>query len=244
MSGTTFDPDPILSVEDLHVTYGPIVAVRGVHLYSGAGQITAIIGTNGAGKSSVLNAIVGLVPASKGRIRFEGRDVTGRPPERIVKMGMTLTPEGRHVFASLTVRENLQLGAASVKDRATVAAAWEEVYELFPVLKTRESQLAGTLSGGEQQRLAIARSLMSRPRLLLLDEPSLGLAPQAVDRVFDLIVTLKERGLTILLVEQNVTQSLEIADRAYVLEGGRVRLEGTASDLRRSSEVAKAYLGV
>lgn len=244
MSQTTFDSDPILSVEDLHVAYGPIVAVRGVDLYSATGQITAIVGTNGAGKSSVLNAIVGLAPARKGRIRFEGRDITGKHPEQIVRMGVTLTPEGRHVFPSLTVRENLQLGAASVKDRAAVASAREEIYDLFPVLRTRETQLAGTLSGGEQQRLAIARSLMSGPRLLLLDEPSLGLAPRAVDMVFDLIVTLKERGLTILLVEQNVTQSLEIADRAYVLESGQTRLEGTASDLRRSSEVAKAYLGV
>jgi branched-chain amino acid transport system ATP-binding protein len=236
--------EPILSVEDLYVDYGAISAVRGVSLHPRAGEITALVGTNGAGKSSVLNSIMGLVPPSKGRVRFEGRDVAGKATERTVRMGMTLTPEGRHVFPTLTVRENLRLGAAARRDRSAVASAWEEVFDLFPVLRAREDQLAGTLSGGEQQRLAIARSLMSGPRLLLLDEPSLGLAPQAVDMVFDLIVTLKRRGLTILLVEQNVTQSLEIADRGYVLESGKIVLEGSAAELRRSSVVAKAYLGV
>lgn len=234
----------MLSVEGIQVDYGPISAVRGVSLYASAGHITVLIGANGAGKTSVLKAIMGLAPLRKGRILFEGRDVAGKSTEKIVRMGMTLTPEGRRVFPTLTVRENLRLGATAVRDRSAVAASRQEVFDLFPVLKARENQLAGTLSGGEQQRLAIARSLMSSPRLLLLDEPSLGLAPQAVDMVFDLIVTLKKRGLTILLVEQNVTQSLDVADRGYVLESGQILLDGDPQDLRRSSKVANAYLGV
>jgi branched-chain amino acid transport system ATP-binding protein len=208
------------------------------------GEIATLLGANGAGKSSILNAIMGMVPLAGGKVVLEGRDVAGQAPERIVRLGMTLTPEGRHVFANLTVLENLALGAAARRDRTEVARTRTDMFELFPVLAERRYQVAGTLSGGEQQMLAIARSLMSRPRILLLDEPSLGLAPQIVDTIFELIAGLRERGITILLVEQNVDLALEIADRGYVMASGEIVMDDTAAELRRSGGVERAYMGV
>ena len=234
----------LLSVEGLTVRYGAIEAVRGVSLAVHDGEIATLLGANGAGKSSILNAIMGMVPLAGGKVVLEGRDVAGQAPERIVRLGMTLTPEGRHVFANLTVLENLALGAAARRDRAEVARTRTDMFELFPVLAERRYQVAGTLSGGEQQMLAIARSLMSRPRILLLDEPSLGLAPQIVDTIFELIAGLRERGITILLVEQNVDLALEIADRGYVMASGEIVMDDTAAELRRSGGVERAYMGV
>jgi len=236
--------DALLSVEGLTVRYGAIEAVRGVGLAVRNGEIATLLGANGAGKSSILNAIMGLVPVAGGKVVLEGNDVAGQTPERIVRLGMTLTPEGRHVFANLTVAENLALGAASRRDRAEAAQTRQDMFDLFPVLAERRDQMAGTLSGGEQQMLAIARSLMSRPRILLLDEPSLGLAPQIVDTIFELIAGLRERGITILLVEQNVDLALEIADRGYVMASGEIVMSGTAGELRRSGGVERAYMGV
>ena len=236
--------DELLAVENLVVRYGPIVAVREVSVRVEQGEIVALLGANGAGKSSFLNAVAGLVPAAAGRIVFRGEEIQGAPPERIVKRGLALTPEGRRVFPRLTVADNLRLGA--VPQRSTVAAdeARERVYELFPVLHERSRQLAGTLSGGQQQMLAIGRSLMAGPELLLLDEPSLGLAPILVDQIFELLGRLRDQRVTILLVEQNVHRALELADRAYVLVGGSVEREGPAADLRASAEIERAYLGI
>ena len=234
----------LLSVEGLTVRYGAIEAVRGVSLAVHDGEIATLLGANGAGKSSILNAIMGMVPLAGGKVVLDGRDVAGQAPERIVRLGMTLTPEGRHVFANLTVLENLALGAAARRDRAEVARTRTDMFELFPVLAERRDQVAGTLSGGEQQMLAIARSLMSHPRILLLDEPSLGLAPQIVDTIFELIAGLRERGITILLVEQNVDLALEIADRGYVMASGEIVMDDTAAELRRSGGVERAYMGV
>ncbi len=233
----------LLSVEDLVVRYGAIEAVRGASLSVRAGEIVTLLGANGAGKSSILNAIMGLVPVAGGRVVLEGRDVGGEAPEKIVRRGMTLTPEGRRVFANLTIAENLAIGAASRRDRAEVEKARSDMLELFPILAERRDQLAGTLSGGEQQMLAIARSMMSQPKIVLLDEPSLGLAPQIVDTIFELIVRLRDRGATILLVEQNVELALEIADRGYVLATGAIALEGSARELSRSGDVERAYMG-
>jgi branched-chain amino acid transport system ATP-binding protein len=236
--------DELLAVESLVVRYGPIVAVREVSLRVEQGEIVALLGANGAGKSSFLNAVAGLVPVAAGRIVFRGEELQGLPPERIVKRGLALTPEGRRVFPRLSVADNLRLGA--VPQRSSVAAdeARERVHELFPVLRERSDQLAGTLSGGQQQMLAIGRSLMAGPELLLLDEPSLGLAPILVDQIFDLLARLREQRVTILLVEQNVHRALELADRAYVLVGGIVEREGPAATLRASAEIERAYLGI
>jgi branched-chain amino acid transport system ATP-binding protein len=236
--------DELLAVESLVVRYGPIVAVREVSLRVEQGEIVALLGANGAGKSSFLNAVAGLVPAAAGRIVFRGEELQGLPPERIVKRGLALTPEGRRVFPRLSVADNLRLGA--VPQRSSIAAdeARERVYELFPILQERSDQLAGTLSGGQQQMLAIGRSLMAGPELLLLDEPSLGLAPILVDQIFDLLARLREQRVTILLVEQNVHRALELADRAYVLVGGSVEREGPATALRASAEIERAYLGI
>ena len=234
----------ILSVRNLAVHYGPIQAVRGIDLDVAKGEIIALLGANGAGKSSTLNAIMGLIPASGGDIKLQDQAIGGLPPEAIVRRGMTLTPEGRQVFSDLTVAENLTLGSfVKGTHSAETAAKRAEVLALFPVLQERLSQTAGTLSGGEQQMLAIARSLMSDPAVLLLDEPSLGLAPQIVDRIFDLIVELRRRGLTILLVEQNVELSLDIADRAYVLSNGAIVLSGNAAELRETTGIERTYLG-
>jgi len=233
----------MLSIADLDVRYGAIQAVRGVSLTVAEGEIVAVLGANGAGKTTTLKAAVGLVPATRGEIRFAGKPITGRDTEGIVQAGMTLVPEGRRVFPSLTVAENLRLGAATRLIAAEIEQSRDEVLSLFPILAERASQAAGTLSGGQQQQLAIARALMSAPKLLLLDEPSLGLAPQVVDDIFDLILRLKARGLTILLVEQDAVAALDIADRAYVMANGRVVMSGDAATLRASDEVAHAYLG-
>ena len=233
---------PLLSVAGLTVRYGAIHAVRGIDIAVEAGEVVAVLGANGAGKSTTLKAIVGLVPAG-GEIRFDGAAIQGWATEQIVRRGVTLVPEGRRVFPSLTVLENLTLGAAACADRGSADRHRAEVFDLFPILAERRSQRAGTLSGGQQQQLAIARALMSEPRLLLLDEPSLGLAPQIVDSIFELILRLKQRGQTILLVEQNLAAALDIADRAYVLANGVIAMSGTADALRSSDEVARAYLG-
>jgi branched-chain amino acid transport system ATP-binding protein len=234
----------LLEVKGLNVRYGAVTAIRDVDLEVREGETVALLGPNGAGKSSTLNAIMGLIKSSAGSISFDGHDVRRLNTERRVRRGMTLTPEGRHVFAKLTVAENLRLGGASQPARGT-AETGEEMLELFPILRDRRQQLAGTLSGGQQQMLAVARSLMSKPKLLMLDEPSLGLAPKIVETIFELIVTLRSRGLTTLLVEQNVSMSLEVADRGYVLETGGLVLSGTADELRRSEDdLVRSYLGL
>ena len=231
----------MLEVSDLKVKYGEVAAVKGVSLSVPEGSIVVLLGANGAGKSSTLNAIAGLV-VSTGSIRFEGAPLSGRPAEDIVKRGIALTPEGRRVFPSLSVADNLHLGGAAHAYGAELKGRVEAELDRFPIQRERDHQKAGLLSGGEQQMLAIARSLMAGPRLLLLDEPSLGLAPLIVDKVFDLILDLKSRGLTILLVEQNAERALEIADHGYVLQTGQVVLEGTGAELVRSDLVKQAYL--
>ena len=236
-------PEHLLEVEGLEVRYGAVEAVRGAGLEVKKGEIVTLLGANGAGKSSVLNAVMGLVPLADGRVLLDGRDVAGDAPERIVRRGMTLCPEGRHVFSNLTVRENLAIGGATRRRTGDSGEIHADMLAQFPVLAERQDQMAGTLSGGEQQMLAIARAMMSAPRIVLLDEPSLGLAPQVVDTIFELIVGLRDRGVTILLVEQNVDLALEIADRGYVLATGRVALSGSAASLLASGEVERAYMG-
>ncbi len=234
----------MLELTDVHVRYGNIRALQGVSLRVDTGELIALIGANGAGKTTTLRAISGLLRPSQGAITFDGTDLTSAPTDRIVGLGISHCPEGRRIFGSLTVAENLRLGAVSVSDAAASAAELENVFALFPLLKERLGQAGGTLSGGEQQMLAIGRALMSRPRLLLLDEPSLGLAPLMVERIFETITELKRQGRTILLVEQNVHQALDVADRAYVLETGRIMLEGPAETLRHDPKVEQSYLGV
>jgi branched-chain amino acid transport system ATP-binding protein len=236
--------DDLLQVESLVVRYGPIVAVREVSLHVEQGEIVALLGANGAGKSSFLNAVAGLVPPASGRVIFKGEEIQRLAPEQIVRRGIALTPEGRRVFPRLSVADNLRLGAVPQRDRAAVENARERVFDLFPVIRERLTQAGGTLSGGEQQMLAIGRSLMARPELLLLDEPSLGLAPILVDQIFGLLQRLREEGTTILLVEQNVHRALETADRAYVLANGAIEREGPAAELRASAEIERAYLGI
>lgn len=233
----------MLSVDNLKVRYGEIEALHGVDLAVGPREIVALVGANGTGKSTTLAAICGLASPAAGRVTFAEQDITGRPAEEISRLGMALVPEGRRVFANLTVAENLLLGGAAHLGSA-LRARQEEMLDQFAILRSRYRQKAGDLSGGEQQMLAIARALMSKPKLLLLDEPSLGLAPQMIDRVFDLIAELRNSGLTILLVEQNVALALEIADRATVLANGEVALAGSASELASSDLVRQAYLGV
>ncbi len=233
----------MLSVEALKVRYGDVAAVRHVDLAVGSGEIVALVGANGAGKSSTLGAIAGLVPAAGGRIVLDGDDICGRPAEAIARRGVALVPEGRRIFSSLTVAENLRLGGAVHQSTAEAKAREEEMLDLFPILRRYHQVKGGNLSGGEQQMLAIARALMARPKLILLDEPSLGLAPQVIDAVFDLITQLRRNGLTVLLVEQNVALALEIADRATVLANGEVALAGTAKELATSDLVRQAYLG-
>jgi branched-chain amino acid transport system ATP-binding protein len=233
----------MLELADVHVRYGNILALQGVSLHVDQGELIALIGANGAGKSTTLRAISGLQRPSEGTITFEGADITSASTDRIVGLGISHCPEGRRIFGSLTVAENLRLGAVSVSDQAAVAAELENVFELFPLLNERLGQAGGTLSGGEQQMLAIGRALMSRPRLLLLDEPSLGLAPILVQQVFQTIREINEQGTTILLVEQNALQALSIAHRGYVLQTGDVVLTGPASELITNETVRKAYLG-
>jgi branched-chain amino acid transport system ATP-binding protein len=236
----------LLELAEIEVRYGAIRALQGVSLGVAEGELVALIGSNGAGKSTTLRTISGLLRPSHGTITFDGAGITDAPSERIVARGISHCPEGRRIFGGLTVAENLRLGAVSRPRSAGVAVAEDlaMVLELFPLLKERLGQAGGTLSGGEQQMLAIGRALMSRPRLLLLDEPSLGLAPIMVERIFATIAELKRQGRTILLVEQNVHQALEVADRAYVLETGRVTLEGAADVLRHDPKVEQSYLGV
>lgn len=233
---------PILSVEDLVVKYGAVTAVKGVNLEVFEGEIVTVLGANGAGKSSMLQALVGLTPTTSGKVKFLGRDITGARTEKVVPMGLTLTPEGRHVFPELSVRDNLILGGATSRNEDS-ASTMAEMLEQFPILQERADQMAGTLSGGEQQMLAIARSLMSHPKLLILDEPSLGLAPVIIAEVFRLIARLRDSGTTILLVEQNVAQSLSISDRAYLLELGNMTREGTAEEFLEGVDLKSIYLG-
>ena len=233
----------LLTVQSLQVQYGAVQAVRGIDLDVREGEIIALLGANGAGKSSTLNALVGLAPASAGRITFRGQDVTGSAPERFASLGMTLSPEGRRVFGTLSVQENLLMGAYSMRDKAEVKTAFERVFDLFPILRERREQFAGTLSGGQQQMLAVGRALMSNPRLLLLDEPSLGLAPKIVEQVFELITVLRKQGVTMVVVEQNVSMALEVADRGYVMASGRIAASGAAAELRNSDTLQAAYLG-
>jgi branched-chain amino acid transport system ATP-binding protein len=232
---------PQLRVEDLEVRYGAIQALRGVSFEVHAGEIVALIGSNGAGKSTLLRAVSGLIRPSAGRILLEGEDVTGRKPEAIVRLGCSHVPEGRRIFANLTVRENLQMGGY-VK-RSPEAARLERVFTLFPRLRERLKQAAGTLSGGEQQMLAIGRALMAEPRLLLCDEPSLGLAPLLVQQIFEILCEINRQGTTVVLVEQNARQALRVAARAYVLETGTLALSGAAAELARDPRVRAAYLG-
>ena len=231
----------ILEIRDLGVSYGGIQAVRGISFEVSEGEVVTLIGANGAGKSSTLRSIVGLVKPSDGQISFEGQELRGLTTENIVKQGITLVPEGRRVFVNLTVYENLKMGAYMRKDRLDDDLNW--VYELFPRLKERSWQSAGTLSGGEQQMLAIGRALMSRPKLIMMDEPSLGLAPIVVQGVFDIIKEINRQGVTILLVEQNANMALKAADRAYVMETGRITMSGTGRELSENEEIRAAYLG-
>ena len=234
----------MLELTDVDVRYGNIRALRGVSLRVDQGELVALIGSNGAGKTTTMRTISGLLRPTGGAITFEGADISRAATDRIVALGISHCPEGRRIFGGLTVGENLRLGAVSRSDRRAIAEDLEMVLGLFPLLQERLSQAGGTLSGGEQQMLAIGRALMSRPRLLLLDEPSLGLAPLMVERIFATIGELKAQGRTILLVEQNVHHALDIADRAYVMETGRITLEGPAAVLRHDPKVEQSYLGV
>jgi branched-chain amino acid transport system ATP-binding protein len=234
---------PLLEVDRLVVRYGPIAAVQGLSLRVEPGEIVALLGPNGAGKSSLMNALVGLVPAAAGTIVFQGEEIHGVPTEQIVRRRLTLVPEGRHVFPQLSVGDNLRLGGAVQRDKEERESARRRVFMLFPVLREKIDQAAGTLSGGQQQMLAIGRALMASPTLLLLDEPSLGLAPILVEEMFQLVARLRDEGTTILLVEQNVHQALELADRVYVLVSGRLNQEGPAADFGGSTLEA-AYLGL
>jgi branched-chain amino acid transport system ATP-binding protein len=235
--------EPLLEVRDLHVGYGAVQALRGVSMSVEEGSIATLIGANGAGKSTVLKTLSGLIRPSAGSVRFRGEDLAGVPAHERVARGLVQCPEGRGVFPNLTVEENLDLGAYARRDRARIASDLAHVFALFPRLQDRRRQAAGTLSGGEQQMLAIGRALMARPLLLLLDEPSLGLAPQMVEVIFDTVTRINREGTTILLVEQNAHMALETASRAWVLETGRVVLEGVASEVRNDAKVKTAYLG-
>ena len=233
----------MLKIEDLHVYYGGIHALKGLSLEVADGQIVTLIGANGAGKSSTLRSITGLVKNKKGKILFEGRNILGKNPETLVSAGIAMCPEGRRILPHLTVMENLMLGAYIRNDRAGIAKDLDWVFELFPRLKERTWQKGGTLSGGEQQMLALGRALMSRPKLLMLDEPSLGLAPLLVKEVFDIIRAINAEGKTVLLVEQNAFAALKVANYAYVLEVGEIVLEGTGENLIQDPKVKEAYLG-
>jgi branched-chain amino acid transport system ATP-binding protein len=234
---------PILRVEGLTVHYGAIQALRGISVEVPAGEVVALIGANGAGKTTTLRAVSKMLAPSGGRISFLGEDVTRLPSHRLVARGMAHAPEGRGIFLNLTTKENLELGAYLRRDRAGILADAERVYSLFPILAERRLQVAGTLSGGEQQMLAVGRALMSRPKLMLLDEPSLGLAPQVVERIFAVLREVNAGGVALLLVEQNAHKALQLAHRAYVLETGAIVMQGTGRELLASPEVRRAYLG-
>lgn len=233
----------MLQVTDLYTSYGAIEAVRGISFSVAEGQVVALIGANGAGKSSTLNTISGLISPRSGRIQFEGQEIGGLRADQVTALRLVQVPEGRDVLAPLTVAENLALGAYIRRDRAEIAADLERIYERFPRLAERRGQLAGSLSGGEQQMLAIGRALMTRPKLLMLDEPSMGLAPLIVNDVFRIIREINEDGTTILLVEQNANKALQVADYAYVLDRGKLVTEGPAADLRNDPAIVEAYLG-
>jgi branched-chain amino acid transport system ATP-binding protein len=234
----------MLELNGVHARYGAITALRGVSINVSQGELVALLGVNGAGKSTTLGCIAGVLRPWQGGIAFEGGSIVGKSPEQIARLGISLVPEGRDIFPSLTVEENLRLGAFTRSERTEYRRNLDEVYDLFPVLKERLQQPGATLSGGEQQQLAIARALMSSPRLLMLDEPSLGLAPTLVDQIFELIARLHQRGVTILLVEQNVDRTLEIVDRAYLMNTGLIESQGTAQQLRSRADIESIYMGV
>ncbi len=233
--------EEVLRINDLYVSYGGIEAVRGISLDVKQGEIVTLIGANGAGKSSTLRTISGLVKPSKGTVTFEGEDITGKDPTSIVSKGLMMVPEGRHIFPNLTVLENLRIGAYLRND--DIEEDIKKVFEYFPRLEERSWQEGGTLSGGEQQMLAVGRALMGRPKLLMMDEPSLGLAPIVVQGIFEIIRQIHEAGTTVLLIEQNANMALHIADRAYVIENGRISMEGTGKELLENEKVREAYLG-
>ncbi len=233
----------MLEVKDLEVYYGVIQAIKGISFHVDKGEVIALIGANGAGKTTTLHTVTGLLSPKKGHVMFEGKDITKVPAHKIVSMGMAHVPEGRRVFAELSVYENLKMGAYTRKDKAEIEESLNNVYKRFPRLEERKNQMAGTLSGGEQQMLAMGRALMSRPKIILMDEPSMGLSPIMVNEIFDIIRSVSESGTTVLLVEQNAKKALSIADRAYVLETGNIVLEGNAKDLLEDDSIKKAYLG-
>jgi branched-chain amino acid transport system ATP-binding protein len=235
--------EPLLKIERLRTAYGRIEALKGISMEVRDGEIVTLIGSNGAGKTTTLRTINGIIAPRAGKVTFGGKDITHRPAHEIVKLGIAQSPEGRRLFPRMTVRENLELGAYQRTDAAGIAEDLERSYGLFPRLKEREAQKAGTLSGGEQQMCAIGRALMARPRLLLLDEPSMGLAPILVDRIFEIIVEINKQGTTVLVVEQNASIALSVANRGYVLETGEIRLSASAAELRENDEVRKLYLG-
>ena len=233
----------MLEIKDLEVYYGMIQAIKGVSFDVNEGEVIALIGANGAGKTTILHTITGLINAQKGSVWFEGKDITKVPAHKIVSMGMAHVPEGRRVFANLTVLQNLKMGAYTRKDKTEIEQTLDSIYKRFPRLMERQNQLAGTLSGGEQQMLAMGRALMSHPKIILMDEPSMGLSPIFVNEIFDIIKSVSASGTTVLLVEQNAKKALSIADRAYVLETGKIVLSGGASDLLNNDSIKKAYLG-
>lgn len=233
----------MLEVKNLEVYYGVIQAIKGVSFQVNQGEVIALIGANGAGKTTILHTITGLIAPKNGTVTFEGQEITKVPAYKIVSMGMAHVPEGRRVFAELSVYENLKMGAYTRKDKNEIVESLQSVYDRFPRLKERRNQLAGTLSGGEQQMLAMGRALMSKPKIILMDEPSMGLSPILVNEIFDIIKSVSESGTTVLLVEQNAKKALSIADRAYVLETGNIVLEGKAKELLEDASIKKAYLG-
>jgi len=233
----------MLEVKDLEVYYGMIQAIKGIDFHVNEGEVVALIGANGAGKTTILHTVSGLLQANAGTITFEGQDITKVPGHKIVSMGMAHVPEGRRVFSQLTVLQNLKMGAYTRSDKNEIEETLKMVYSRFPRLEERKNQIAGTLSGGEQQMLAMGRALMSHPKIILMDEPSMGLSPIFVNEIFDIIKSVSESGTTVLLVEQNAKKALSIADRAYVLETGNIALEGNAKDLLNNDSIKKAYLG-
>jgi branched-chain amino acid transport system ATP-binding protein len=233
----------LLEVKNIEVAYGKIIAVKDVSITVNKGEIVTLIGSNGAGKSTTLRTISGLMTPKSGEIHFNGQRIDGMPGHEVVGLGICHSPEGRRIFPRMTVLENLELGAFLRNDKAEIATDLERVLTLFPRLRERIAQRAGTLSGGEQQMLAVSRALMGKPTLLMLDEPSMGLAPVLVDMIFETISAIRDQGITILLIEQNASAALEVADRAYVLESGSVKMSGSAKDLRKDDQVTKAYLG-